>query len=98
MGVCAVEFKRYGFDDVAYVSYCVAEEFGILDLKGESSITKGSKDFVDVLDVILDQIREDDDVLDVNEECFRRERITYTPLWNFPVELVKPKGMRMYWN
>lgn len=63
----------------------IAEEFALVDFPGASGIIKGSKEFIYVFDVLFVRFREDDDVVDINDQVFylkrERERMTSNPRW-----------------
>lgn len=56
---------------------CINEEFALLYLQGNSSITKGNTYFIGTLDVLLHRFRDNYDVVDVKEAGFPFYAIVY---------------------
>ena len=54
-------------DDMSEVLDCSRKECALLDLQGNASCGEARQNFVDVLDVLLEGVREDNDVVQIDE-------------------------------
>ena len=53
----------------------VAEEFALVNLQGDGGGSQYSENFVDVVDILIKSLRKDDDIVDIDQECFSLEPV-----------------------
>ena len=66
------------------VLYGVAEEFALVNLQGDAGGSQFSEDFVEVVYMLINSLREDDDIVDIYQVCFPLEPVKNCLLYTSP--------------